>query len=513
MKSISLYLNENPNLIVIIVWSTLVNCSLGAWFNPLFIATNVALILLLSNLTKTVTAAIVLIFSLLALLLFPVVATYGKPNINMVSAMLYANHEELLTTVKNLHLWWVIPGVTTLILGIAIIKKINTPLKLSRRVTLYMLIFSAAAIFLRPTFAYTERGFMYEIKYPPFSSLENIYDSVMLIKKTNLTIAEGKTKKTDFIKTTLKNTHYDTFIMVIDESVRRDYMNIYGAPINDTPFLSSSPGIFFDRYVSSSFATVPSLTHSLIRNINNHPEYNNSVIRLAQNVGLKTYWLSNQGFYGFYDSPVAVIGMQADHYFFTKKGNSRIKDFMPDTLLLPEIKKALSNMAKKLVIIHLIGSHTDFCKRVNNHSEFRLHGRENSCYAQSIKNTDRLLQRITTMATDDGDKWSMLYFSDHGLSHSPLTGDLTYRDSKKENFSPPFAVINYDSKQQEHITALRSGLDFEAMFSQWIGVDEPMLKRSCDYFSQDECLKRPEVYDGDLKQEDYLSLADDPPRY
>lgn len=513
MRREMVFFKKNINVILLVLWSILVNCSLGSYFSPFYIAVDVFLLLALIDSSKKLAAFILLVFSMISVVLFPIVATFGKPDINMITALLYANHEEVLTTIENLHLAWVSVGVITLAIAIILIRKMRAFPKLSKRNKLSFLVFSLCVILIPPAFIHTERGYIYEMRYPPLKSLWRIVDSFMLINKTDKMVAQGKITKSDFSATTINNDKYDTYIMVIDESVRRDYMNLYGAPFNNTPFLSSSPGIFFDNYVSSSFATVPSLTHSLIRNVNNTLEYNNTVIRLAENAGLKTFWLSNQGFYGYHDSPVAMIGMQANHYYFTKKGNARFKDYMPDTVLLPEIIKALADKKRKLITIHLVGSHFDFCERVNNHTEFKLYDKEHSCYVQSIKNTDQLVKKITSIASSDGARWSMLYFSDHGLSHSFLTGELSYRDNKKQNYSPPFAVINYDSKETKHINALRSGLDFQKMFAQWIGIDEPLLKSDCHYFIESTCLTRPQVYDGDVKLRDYLPLSDDPPRY
>lgn len=508
-----MFLKKNASLLSVILWSWLVNSAFGAPFKPVYIAINVFLVLILASASKKITVAFLLSLSFSALILFPVTATFGKPSINMVTAILYANGEEAHTTLKNLELLWLIPGVITIFLAFSIIKNINKQLKPGRKATAFFLIFLVAVLFIRPLFVYNGQGYIHEIRYPPFISLLKIYDSFRLIKETDMMVSEGKTKKTDFINATVTPQKYDTYIMVIGESVRRDYMNAYGFPFNNTPFLSSSPGIFFDNYVSASFATVPSLMHTLIRNRGNKPEYNNTVIRLAKEAGLKTYWLSNQGFYGFYDSPVAIIGMQADHYFFTKKGDGHFGEYSPDTLLLPEIKKSLASSGRKLIVIHLAGSHVDFCKRVTGKLEFTLYDRQHSCYVQSIKNTDRLLQTIASVATASKDKWTMLYFGDHGLSHMPVIGHLSYRDNKKQNYAPPFTLINYDSTRKEHITALRSGLDFMKMFAQWTGINVPLLAADCDYFTQSECITRPMVYDENMKLQSWLSLTDDSPRY
>jgi len=505
--------DRHYGIALLILWSWLVNCSLGDYLKPMYVLVNLFITLLIFKLPTIISRSFLLLVSLFSAFMFPITATFGKPSINMVTAMIYANHEEITTTIKNIHPTLLIPGAIILSLCALIIKRIKNPITIGNKKICIMLVFIAITVFAYPLFIYNERDYIYAIKYPPIQSVIKAIDSFNLVKKTNLMIAKEKTMASDFSKENTANKKYDTYIMVIGESVRRDYMNLYGAPFKNTPFLSSSPGLFFDNYVSSAFSTIPSLTHSLLRVTSTGFDYNDSIIRLAENSGLKTYWLSNQGLYSFYDSPIATVGMQADYHYFTKIGDSHFKEYIPDTILLPEIKKALSSTDKKLIVIHLTGSHMDFCKRVNYHSNFKLYDRQYSCYAQSIFNTDQLLQTIVNTASSDNDRWSMLYFSDHGLSHTPLTGDLSYSDTKRQNYSPPFVIINYDDNSIKHITAFRSGLEFEKIFAQWIGVNEPLLRSNCHFFTNSECNKNPMVYNKNMKLQSFLSLPNDPARY
>ncbi|EPD5262596.1 phosphoethanolamine transferase domain-containing protein, partial [Escherichia coli] len=39
---------------------------------------------------------------------------------------------------------------------------------------------------------------------------------------------------------------YDTIVIVTGESVRRDYMSVYGYPVPTTPWLNTAPGLFID---------------------------------------------------------------------------------------------------------------------------------------------------------------------------------------------------------------------------------------------------------------------------
>ncbi|KMV66844.1 hypothetical protein AI29_16415, partial [bacteria symbiont BFo2 of Frankliniella occidentalis] len=64
---------------------------------------------------------------------------------------------------------------------------------------------------------------------------------------------------------------------------------------------------------------------------------NNNVVALANKAGYDTYWISNQGFFGEYDTPSTVIAMRAKHRYFLKSGdyNSKLVDEFSMLDLLP----------------------------------------------------------------------------------------------------------------------------------------------------------------------------------
>jgi len=59
-------------------------------------------------------------------------------------------------------------------------------------------------------------------------------------------------------------------------------MNAYGFRIKNTPFITSTNGIFFKDYYSASFAAVPSLISSFYLKKNYELKYNNIFITLTK---------------------------------------------------------------------------------------------------------------------------------------------------------------------------------------------------------------------------------------
>lgn len=56
---------------------------------------------------------------------------------------------------------------------------------------------------------------------------------------------------------------YKNYVLVIGESARRDYHEIYGYPIKNNPFLSEANGVFVDGFNAVGINTIPALNGTL----------------------------------------------------------------------------------------------------------------------------------------------------------------------------------------------------------------------------------------------------------
>lgn len=304
---------------------------------------------------------------------------------------------------------------------------------------------------------------------------------------------------------------YDTFVLIIGESARRDFMAAYGFPIKNTPFLSESNGILFNNFISAASSTQLSLTHTIA----SYPQLANNIVSLANKTNFHTYWISNQGAVGVEDTPIASIGRKAQQSFFIKKTDSADDEYISDADLLPFINSAINDSySKKLIIVHLIGSHPPACARTNNHYDTFYQNARLSCYIQGIKETDKLLSNIRTKLIKSNSKWSMMYFSDHGLSYTnrskPKKLDLAHNSKYKQNFEVPLFITSYDSKNREYITEQRSALNFMSLFSTWIGISEPKIDNSCKMISNEPCKNQDRVLNFNNDIINYSGLQNDP---
>jgi dca len=286
---------------------------------------------------------------------------------------------------------------------------------------------------------------------------------------------------------------YKNYVLIIGESARRDYMSTYGFNLPTTPFLDKTTGYINAGYVSSAPATY----HSLLNSLHFKPkekgkkDYSYNIITLAKMAGIKTFWLSNQGSIGKYDTLASRLGAAADFHYFTKKGGFTTNN-ADDMALLDELKtrfkeKTYSNNVR-LFVIHLMGSHRNFCQRLKEEEKkLEFINESLSCYVNTILKTDKFIEETVTLLKEQNEPYSLIYFSDHGLSHTHKENkkevDLDFGDKYKQNFDVPFVKISSDDKVREVVNLKRSAFNFIYGFSQWIGVETKELNPHYNFFS------------------------------
>ena len=223
-----------------------------------------------------------------------------------------------------------------------------------------------------------------------------------------------------------------TVIVVVGESASRDYMHAFTPdfPYEDTPWLDSQLGnpdfnVFTNAYSSWS-QTVPVLQRALTEQSQyNDKEFfeSTSILDVAKKSGYTTYWFSNQGRYGQYDSAITLVAKTADRAEWTDDSYN-FSDKYDDTLLwyLTQVDPNTNNF----IVLHIMGSHIYYNNRYP--TEFnQWHGDSEvtspESYANSIHYTDYILSQDFDYAQKNLNLRAMVYFSDHGenlkISHNP----------------------------------------------------------------------------------------------
>ncbi|WP_109077880.1 sulfatase-like hydrolase/transferase [Aggregatibacter kilianii] len=334
---------------------------------------------------------------------------------------------------------------------------------------------------------FTVAEFFKASDFYPVSFLSNAIkvNNTYLTQRNLLNEALTKTPEWQILSVEPK---YQNYVLIIGESMRRDYTSLYGYPQKTTPFLEKVNGLIFNLYVAAGPNTQPSLQRTLYRSTNNNEEtvYTDNIISLAKLAHYKTYWLSNQGKVGEWDTMASRIGIQADESFFTKKGGYDSGN-TPDTALLAPLKQLLEKDKDqtKLIVLHLIGSHPTFCAHLNGEEpKFHLISREMSCYLDTLKQTDSLLSDINQILKAQNQSYSVIYFSDHGLAHLGEGKNLSMLNNKeyKQSYAVPFIRFSSDDTKRTLIKNPQSAFNFIHGFAQWLGIKESHLSRD-DFFN------------------------------
>ena len=224
-------------------------------------------------------------------------------------------------------------------------------------------------------------------------------------------------------------------LLVIGESASRNYMKAFtkNYAYDDTPWQSqqeNSPDfLFFQNAYSSWSQTVPVLQRALTEQSQyNGKEFFNSasILDVAKKSGYDTYWFSNQGRYGQYDSAITLVAKTADHAEWTDDSYNFSDKY--DETLLPYLMQVDPNK-NNFIVLHIMGSHIYYNNRYPEGFN-KFQGEEGSStmtseasYANSILYTDYILSQVFDYAKKNLNLQAMVYFSDHGenltISHNP----------------------------------------------------------------------------------------------
>ncbi len=492
---------------------SLLHLCFGYEYKFIYVLSAAALFVFCLSLSKILYIALIVIYWLAGLIYGAVGLNYGYPDVNAIGSLMYTDNNESLEYIAGL------PVKTYLYLGVMTVSAVvacllSTPKKRSWRLTLFIIFFISA--FWSSSKDYIQgksEGItsVFKSGLPEIRFFRDSYNSYAQIRKDNLRYAKV-IETSDHWDPVVHDTGYDTYILVIGESVRKDFMQAFGfTHYPNTPWMSNRNGIFFDNYISAAGSTTLSLTNALAVREGNIINLNDNVVALANKAGFHTYWISNQHLKGIYDSPVGIMGKKAGFAHFVAPNRSDKGG--PDEMLLPFVRDALAESSgKQLIVVHLNGSHPQPCSRLTENFDKFIGSRNISCYVKSIENTDKLLSDIAQMAGKDNRRWTMAYFSDHGLmfvDKGTENTNVTHGDSVKPNFQVPFFITAYDAQSQTRINHFRSGLSMLPLLSQWLGIEDKKLDKTCDWLKDTQCAGQDKVVNFKNELQDFSKLPDD----
>jgi heptose-I-phosphate ethanolaminephosphotransferase len=209
-----------------------------------------------------------------------------------------------------------------------------------------------------------------------------------------------------------------THVLVIGESLNRDHMSLYGYDRKTTPRLDGLSGeLLVARDACSSRNTtimqLPELLTFAQREDSSAFFDGPNLLQVMHAAGFETYWISNQEEAGLLDSLASIYAHFADHKIFVDH-TGWADGVSLDEKVLPPFAEALASKAeRKFIVVHLIGSHSEYRRRYPKAFERFPRDTELDQYDNSVVYNDEILSRLLgdlrarTPAT-------LTYLSDHG---------------------------------------------------------------------------------------------------
>ncbi len=479
--------------------------------------------LVLHRLAPRLLQALLYISALVVLLYHPTAALYGRPSFGIIASLISTSASEAGEYLQTIPWHVYIAAVVFSLLLAALARlagRIAAP-QFGWRWLLPLCAVIAAMTLSTARKSYEEGGF--PLRVVP---LEFIADSYLMPKAyfAELDKLQHDLQLPHDWQVTATQQPYRNYVLLIGESVRADYMSLYGFKIDNTPFLRRRANLVMENQLSPGPNTPISLLYGLNLSHNGGFQIQNNLVSLAKAANMHTVWLSNQGALGKYDTSISAIAHKADEVHFLKTSGYDFGHKTYDSELLPLLQQTLQQplpaQQNRLIVLHLLGAHPNPCDRLTQPPLHYSSNANTNCYIDSIRATDTLIADIDTLLTKTGQPYSMLYFSDHGLSHDKHTYDkntlsiedsvLRHNDHYRQNYHIPLVIINSKQQTQQRNSAQRSGEHLLSGLAQWLGIRSPQFAAEYDFFAPkaDTDIR---VLDFSARWRSASELADDPP--
>ncbi len=224
-------------------------------------------------------------------------------------------------------------------------------------------------------------------------------------------------------------------VMVIGESSRYDRWSLNGYERDTNPLLSKEPNLVpLQDMITSVSATRLSVPVIISRKTAQQSLRDGfaekSFLTAYKEAGFKTYWLSNQVSFGEYDTPVSVFAKEADVVQFLNLGGFTNNSNYDEVLFAPLRTAMADRAAKKLIVLHTLGSHWNYSHRYPAsfdrwkpslfgmdrpaYTNAKLKPQLNNSYDNSILYTDWFLANVIGMLRQSDQRSAMMYVADHG---------------------------------------------------------------------------------------------------
>tara|TARA_R110002072_G_scaffold16233_1_gene63743 strand:+ start:47124 stop:48737 length:1614 start_codon:yes stop_codon:yes gene_type:complete len=305
-----------------------------------------------------------------------------------------------------------------------------------------------------------------------------------------------------------------TYVVVIGESTSSWHLQLYGYGRETNPNLTTIKNdlLVMDNVISPHVHTITAVEKilTLADSENSKPSVNGSIIQLANQAGFTTYWISNQKPVGLYESIPTILGSAAKHTRFLATDDYNYQIY--DEAVLPVLDELLQEEThvKKIIFIHLIGTHLRYEKRYPEtfnvfkdnppHLKFQHQKaiEQTNLYDNAVRYNDSIMYEIIQRLDQQTERSYMAYFADHGdevydtmdfLGHNEYHGTAPmfevpmifwFSEAYKKPSDSLWATYNkrkYSLEHFPHTFAQLSGIGFKGFDASKSILDSSFVDR------------------------------------
>ena len=222
-----------------------------------------------------------------------------------------------------------------------------------------------------------------------------------------------------------------TMVLIIGESTNRGHMSLYGYPRETNPELDRMKDQLsvFINVVSPRPYTIESLQQVLTFADEKHPDLflsTPSIVDVMKQAGYKTWWITNQQTLTKRNTMLTTFSQQADEQVYLNNNRNQNAAQYDGDVLEPFAKVLADKAPRKLIVIHLLGTHVNYDYRYP--QEFaKFSGREGTppglnddqlktynSYDNAVLYNDFVVSSIIKQFGATDPNGFLLYLSDHG---------------------------------------------------------------------------------------------------
>ncbi len=225
-----------------------------------------------------------------------------------------------------------------------------------------------------------------------------------------------------------------TLVLVIGESTNRQRMSLYGYPRPTTPNLDRLRGQLdvYDHVITPRPYTIEALEQILTFADEEHPDRyltTPTLVDVMKQAGYKTYWITNQQTMTKRNTMLTTFSKQADEQVYLNNNRDQNETSQYDGDVIDPFIKVLSDDApRKLIVVHLLGTHMSYHFRYPQSYDF-FKDREGvpdnvtpsqlavyNSYDNAVRYNDFVVSTLIKRFSDTDPNGFLVYLADHGES-------------------------------------------------------------------------------------------------